>query len=111
MGRASMNHATDQVTRTAKGQAGFTIIEVLVAIVFVSVGIVAVLSSLSAGVSGVDRGRRSTTALFLSEQRMEQIKGFALSKNPVQGWANVGSPTSRQKPTAPSRGTPTIGGR
>ena len=91
MGRASLNHATDQVTRTAKGQAGFTIIEVLVAIVFVSVGIVAVLSALSAGVSGVDRGRRSTTALFLSEQRMEQIKGFALSKNPVQGWANVGS--------------------
>ena len=89
MGRASMNRATGQVTRTAKGQAGFTIVEVLVTIAFVSVGIVAVLSALSTGVSGVDRGRRSTTALFLSEQWMEQIKAFALSKNPVQGWANV----------------------
>ena len=89
MGRASMNRATDQVTRTVKGQAGFTLIEVLITIAFLSIGIVAMLSSLSAGVSGVDRGRRSTTALFLSEQRMEQIKAFALSKNPLQGWVNV----------------------
>ena len=88
MGRV-MNRATDGVTRGAKRQAGFTLIEVLITIVFVSVGIVAVLSSLSIGVSGVDRGRRTTTALFLSEQRMEEIKSYALSKNPLQGWTNI----------------------
>ena len=88
MGRV-MNRATDGVTHGVKGQAGFTLIEVLITIVFVSIGIVAVLSSLSIGVSGVDRGRRTTTALFLSEQRMEEIKAFALSKNPLQGWVNV----------------------
>jgi prepilin-type N-terminal cleavage/methylation domain-containing protein len=88
MGRA-MNRATDQVTHIVKGRAGFTLIEVLIAIVFVSVGIVAVLSSLSVGVSGIDRGRRTTTALFLSEQRMEEIKSFAISQNPLQGWTNV----------------------
>jgi prepilin-type N-terminal cleavage/methylation domain-containing protein len=84
-----MNRATDQITRIVKGRAGFTLIEVLIAIVFVSVGIVAVLSSLSVGVSGIDRGRRTTTALFLSEQRMEEIKSFAISQNPLQGWTNV----------------------
>ena len=83
MRRLSMNRAT--------GRAGFTLMEVLITIAFVSVGIVAVLSSVSVGVSAIDRGRRSTTALFLAEQRMEQIKGFALSKNPLQGWANVGA--------------------
>jgi prepilin-type N-terminal cleavage/methylation domain-containing protein len=72
-----------------KSQTGFTLIEVLITIVFVSIGIVAVLSSLSIGVSGVDRGRRTTTALFLSEQRMEEIKAFSLSNNPLQGWINV----------------------
>lgn len=89
MGHASMNRATDQITGIVKGRAGFTLLEVLIAIVFVSVGIVAVLSSLSVGVSGIDRGRRTTTALFLSEQRMEEIKSFAVSKNPLQGWTNV----------------------
>jgi type II secretory pathway pseudopilin PulG len=89
MGHASTNRATDQVTRIVKGRAGFTLIEVLIAIVFVSVAIVAVLSSLSVGVSGIDRGRRTTTALFLSEQRMEEVKSFAVSKNPLQGWTNV----------------------
>ena len=89
MGRV-MNRATDGVTHGVKSQAGFTLIEVLITIVFVSIGIVAVLSSLSVGVSGVDRGRRTTTALFLSEHRMEEIKAYALSQNPLQGWVNVG---------------------
>ena len=84
-----MNRATDQVTRIVKGGAGFTIVEALVTIAFLSVGLVAVLSAVGAGVSGIDGGRRSTTALFLSEQRMEQIKAFALSKDPAQGWVNV----------------------
>src|SRR4029077_4141752 len=88
MGRA-MNRPTDGVTRTVKSQTGFTLIDVLITIVFVSIGIVAVLSSLSIGVSGVDRGRRTTTALFLSEQRMEEIKAFSLSNNPLQGWINL----------------------
>ena len=77
--------------RTAKGRAGFTLLEVLVTISLLSIGIVAVLSSVSAGVSAIDRGRRSTTALFLAEQRMEQIKAFAISKDPLQGWTNVGA--------------------
>ena len=88
MGRA-MNRATKQVTRTLNGRAGFTLIEVLLTIAFLSVGIVAVLSSISVGASGIERGRRSTIALFLAEQRMEQIKAFAFSKDPTQGWANV----------------------
>lgn len=84
-----MNRSTDQVTRIVKDRAGFTIIETLIAIVFVSIGLVAVLSAVSAGISGIDNGRRSTTALFLSEQRMEQIKAVAISKDPAQGWINV----------------------
>jgi type II secretory pathway pseudopilin PulG len=84
MGRVARNRPA-----ALRGQAGFTLTEVLVVIAFLIVGIVAVLSSIPVGVGGVDGGRRSTTALFLSEQRMEQIKAFALSQTPAQGWRNV----------------------
>jgi prepilin-type N-terminal cleavage/methylation domain-containing protein len=89
MGRVSLKRAIDHASRAATDPAGFTLVEVLITITILSLGIVAVISSVSVGVKGVDRGRKSTTALFLSEQRMEQIKAFAVSKDPLQGWGNV----------------------
>jgi Tfp pilus assembly protein PilV len=89
MRRLSRNRAIDPFIRTVVGAAGFTMVEVLIAIVFLSVGIVAVLTAVGAGVHGIDGGRRSTIAVFLSEQRMEQVKAFALSQDPTQGWVNI----------------------
>jgi prepilin-type N-terminal cleavage/methylation domain-containing protein len=93
MGGVSMKRAIDHVPRVVKDHGGFTLVEVLITVMILSLGIVAVISSVSVGVKGVDRGRKSTTALFLSEQRMEQVKAFAVSKNPLQGWANVAAAT------------------
>lgn len=104
MRRHLMNRATGRVTHGVRSQAGFTLLEVLITIALLSVGIIAVLSSISAGVSGIAGGRRSTTALFLSEQRMEEVKAFALSKNPLQGWTNVVAATF------PAEGYNTIAG-
>ena len=84
-----MNRAIDHVSRVVNARAGFTLVEVVITVAILSLGIVAVVSSVSVGVKGVDRGRKSTTALFLSEQRMEQVKAFAVSKDPLQGWVNV----------------------
>lgn len=70
-------------------EAGFTLTEALAAMALLAVALVAVLASTSAGVTGVDEARRSTSALFLAEQRMEQVKAFALSTAPGQGWANL----------------------
>ncbi len=70
-------------------QAGFTAAEVVAALAVVTISLIAVLSSLSFGATGIDGARRTTTAVFLAEQRLEQVKAFAMSKNPAQGWANV----------------------
>ncbi len=73
----------------AATEAGFTVAEVLVAAFLLAVALVALLASMTTAVTTVDAGRRSTTALFLAEQRMEDVRAFALSKAAGQGWANL----------------------
>jgi hypothetical protein len=41
--------------------------------------------------SGVTAGQQMSTATFLAEQRLEDIKAFALSTAAAQGWSNVTS--------------------
>src|SRR5262249_29309318 len=74
---------------TFRDQSGFTVAEVVAAIAILGIGLVALLTAMTAGVADVDAARRSTTALFLAEQRMEQVKAFALSPTVNKGFANV----------------------
>ena len=76
---------------TVGDEQGFTLAETLAAIGILGVGLVALLSSMSWGFASVDSARRSTTALFLAEQRMEQVKAFALSTAAGQGWTQLAS--------------------
>jgi type II secretory pathway pseudopilin PulG len=80
-----------RATALARDQRGFTLAEALVALGVLVVGLVALLGAMGYGTASVETARRSTTALFLAEQRLEEIKAFALSKDPTQGWANLGS--------------------
>lgn len=75
--------------RAAAGDRGFTVAEVLAALGVLGVALVGVLFSMTYGATGVDASRRSTTALFLAEQRMEQVKAFAMSRSGAQGWTNL----------------------
>lgn len=70
-------------------EGGFTIAEILAATGVLMIGMVALLTSMTYGVSGMDQGRKSTTASFLAEQRLEQIKAFSLSTVAGQGWVNL----------------------
>jgi prepilin-type N-terminal cleavage/methylation domain-containing protein len=74
-----------------RNDQGFTLAETLAAVGVLGIGLVALLSSMSWGFATVDSSRRSTTALFLAEQRMEQVKAFAVSTAAGQGWALVTS--------------------
>jgi prepilin-type N-terminal cleavage/methylation domain-containing protein len=78
---------------TVGDEQGFTLAETLAAIGILGVGLVALLSSMSWGFASVDTSRRATTALFLAEQRMEQIKAVAVSTAAGQGWAQVTATT------------------
>jgi prepilin-type N-terminal cleavage/methylation domain-containing protein len=71
------------------GQAGFTLMEVVVAAAVLSLSIVAVLSATTLGFGSVNAGRQSSTALFLAEARMEQVRAFVVSTTPGQGLANL----------------------
>ena len=70
---------TTRLTRTLTGQRGFTLAEVLVAVVIIMVGLVAVASGFQYATSGVATGRGETVAIFLAEQRVEQLKTVAMT--------------------------------
>ncbi len=70
---------TTRVTRTTSDERGFTLAEVLVATVIIVVGLVAVATGFQYGTSGVATGRGETTATFLAEQRIEQLKTVAMT--------------------------------
>jgi prepilin-type N-terminal cleavage/methylation domain-containing protein len=70
---------------------GFTLAELLAAVVIISIGLVAVGAGFSMAISGVEVSRQQTTASFLAEQRIEQIKAAALGSSLVacMGFANI----------------------
>jgi Tfp pilus assembly protein PilV len=70
---------------------GMTVVEVLVAVVIITVGLVAIATGMQVATAGVATGEQHTTAAFLAEQRLEDIKAFALSTDGSQGWANLTS--------------------
>jgi prepilin-type N-terminal cleavage/methylation domain-containing protein len=65
--------------RLGRSEGGFTLPEVLVAVVIILVGLVAVASGFQYATSGVAVGRGETAATFLAEQRMETLKSSAIA--------------------------------
>lgn len=77
---------------------GLTLVEILVALGVLTIGLMTLLSAFPVAFSGVSSGRQSSTAVFLAVQRLEEIKAFAMSPDPAQGFANV---TSANFPAEP----------
>lgn len=74
-----------------KSESGLMLVEILVAVGIIMIGLVAVMQAFPVGVQGVDVGYRQSTAVFLAEQKLEQIKAWALSTQavPVQQGFNT----------------------
>src|SRR3990172_954404 len=66
--------------------SGFTLVEILVAVAILMIGLVAVMQWFPLGTAGVESGRRQSTGVFLAEQKIEQIKAWALSSGANQGF-------------------------
>ena len=60
-------------------EAGFTLVEILVAVAIIMIALVAVIQWFAIGTQGMDTGKKQSTAVFLGEQKIEQIKAWALS--------------------------------
>ena len=65
-------------------EGGFTLAEVLVATFIIAIGLSAVATGFQYATSGVATGKGETTAVFLTEQRLEQLKALALTD-----WTNA----------------------
>jgi len=72
-------------------EQGFTLAEVLMATAMLIVGVAVVLSALMYGVAGVEGSRGQSTAVFLAEQKLEQVRAFVVSTDASQGFANLTS--------------------
>jgi prepilin-type N-terminal cleavage/methylation domain-containing protein len=70
------------VTGPTRDPRGFTSIEVLVSTLILSIGLAAVATGLQHASGGIETGRGETTAAFLAEQRLEQLKNLALADWP-----------------------------
>lgn len=70
-------------------ERGMTLVEVLVAVAVITIGLTAVATGMQLGTAGIATGQQETTAVFLAEQRLEDIKAFALSTAAGQGFVNV----------------------
>ena len=71
-----------------RDESGLTLVEILVAVALILVGLVAVMQAFPLATQGMDTGRRQSTADFLAEQKIEEIKAWSLAPAP-RGFDNV----------------------
>jgi prepilin-type N-terminal cleavage/methylation domain-containing protein len=75
-------------------ERGMTLTELLMAIFIITVGLIAIATGMQLATSSINVGQQETTASFLAEHKLEDIKAFALVdplKDPSQGFSNVTS--------------------
>jgi prepilin-type N-terminal cleavage/methylation domain-containing protein len=80
-----------RIREALANQRGFTLAELLAAVVIIGIGLVAVGAGFDSAIQGVETGRQQTIATFLAEQRMEQVKAAALgnSLTACMGFTNI----------------------
>jgi len=98
------------MTRHIQNQRGFTVAEVLVAAVIVVVAVVALLRVVPTATYAVQEGSQLSTATFLADQKLEQIKNLPWTGTPAPGNDCLGiSASATAAPTVPAGATCTLG--
>ena len=64
-------------------QRGMTLAEVLVAVVIIMIALLALLSGIPVASYGIQEGNQLTTATFLANQRLEQVKAASWTDQPA----------------------------
>ena len=86
-------------------QGGFTLVELLFAVAVIMVGLVALVAGFTHAVGGIETGKQQTTATFLAEQRLEQIKGTTFANVtaanfPAEAYNSIASAPGYRRATA-----------
>jgi prepilin-type N-terminal cleavage/methylation domain-containing protein len=80
-------------------QAGMSLPEVLIACVIVAVGLAGLLAAVPTASYGIQEGRQLSTATFLANQRLEEVRNAQWSQCPAGDTLGL-SPSSAIAPTA-----------
>jgi len=64
-----------EIFESPKNQEGFSLIELIMVIIFISVAFVATMSMMSSGIEKSVESEALTRATMLAEEKMEQIRG------------------------------------
>jgi Tfp pilus assembly protein PilV len=67
------------VSRRARGEQGFAMVEMLIAIVVINVGLLAILLALTSGMTTLRRSAESSTASALADQQLEKYRAVSFS--------------------------------
>ncbi len=70
---------TVKCRRRAGGGSGFSLIEVMFALTFLAVGILAVAAMIPAGTRGVSESRTITSGLMAAQLKLEELRGTPYS--------------------------------
>src|SRR5262245_42162064 len=73
----------DRTAKLVRDARGMTLVEVLVAIGIIGVGLAALASAIPISTYGIQEGNQLSTATFLANQRLEQVRNAAWSQNPA----------------------------
>lgn len=80
--------------------AGLTVVEVIVALGVITVGLLALITAMPLGTSVIAASSRKTTAAFLAQQRLEQIKNARWSFAPAADCLGVSASDAAPPVTA-----------
>src|SRR5499427_5850730 len=83
--------------RTITGESGMSLAEILVASVIIAIGLVGLLSAVPVASYGIHEGRNLSTATFLANQRLEQVRNAVWTVSPANdclGTSTSSAPTS-----------------
>ena len=73
---------------------GMTVAEILVALVIISIGLLGLASVVPISSYGIQEGNQMSTAAFLAEQRLEQVKTAVWEAQPAVDCLGVSSNAS-----------------
>ena len=89
-------------------QRGFTLVEVLLAAFLMTIGLVGLLSVVPVGTFATSDGYRLSTATFLANQKLEEVRNMPWRSAPANDCLGISS-TATSAPTVPAGGTCTLG--
>jgi len=92
--------------RRARGAAGFSLIEVMFALTFLAVGILAVAAMIPAGTRGVSESRVITSSLMAGQLKMEELRGTTFKNLAVGTFSDTTSGFARTWTVTDSIPTP-----